>query len=205
MNQLPKKVVLSSKPNNYLSQGLTNCGLFSIKGILSSYGLDDKGNPREYHSNLICRLTSVAWGTNYYNNILASYGLDSKIGFAEDASTEEKLNLLKKLLSKNTPVMIRIGNGYLSSGEYNRVIGKLMPHWVTLWGYDDESSFFYMYDSGLPEKEWNKSLLIGNTSRTYAEILRDWNFGKIQPWAWTVTGPHNFAYIAIKGVKNGKS
>lgn len=200
-----ERVILSIKPDKYLSQGLSNCGLFSVKGILSSYGLDDKGDPREYHSNLLSRVTSITWGKNYFNNILASYGIDSEIGFAEDISTEEKLNLLKKILLKNTPVMIRIGNGYLSSGEYNRVMGKLMPHWVTLWGYDDEKRIFYLYDSGLPEKGWNKSLPIGNTTRTYDEILRDWNFGKIQPWAWVVTGPHNFAYIAIKGRNYGRS
>ncbi len=204
MNQLPRKVILSTKPNEYLSQGLSNCGLFSVKGILSAYGLDDKGDPREYHSNLLSRITSITWGRNYYNDILASYGVASKIDFAEDASSEDKLDLLKKLLIEKTPVMIRIGNGYLSSGKYSPFIGRVMPHWITLWGYDDESGVFYVYDSGLSEKEWNKSLPIGNTTRTYDEVLRDWNFGKVQPWAWTVTGPHNFAYIAIKGRGNGR-
>lgn len=205
MDQLPIKVILSSKPTKYLSQGLTNCGLFSIKGILSSYGLDDKGDPREYHSDLICRLTSITWGRNYYTNILALYGIDSEIGFAENISKDKKLNLIKELLAKNTPIMIRIGNGYFSSNKYNPILGRLMPHWITLWGYDDAKDIFYIYDSGLSEKNWDKSLPIGNTTRTYDEILRDWNFGKIQPWAWVVTGARNFAYIEIKGVKHARS
>lgn len=205
MIQLPKKIILSSKPNQYLSQGLSNCGLFSVKGILSSYNLDDKGDPREYHSNPVSRLTSVTWGRNYYIDILTSYGIDSKMGFAEHISENKKLDLLKELLSNNTPVMIRIGNGYLSSGKYDQIMGKLMPHWITLWGYDDEKRIFYVYDSGLTEKVWNKSLPIGNTTRSYSEMLRDWSFGIVQPWAWVVTGPHNFAYIAIKGRKNDRN
>lgn len=34
-----------------------------------------------------------------------------------------------------------------------------------------------VYDSGLPKKCWDATLPIGNTTRTYKEILRDWNFG----------------------------
>jgi hypothetical protein len=197
-----KKVILSIRPDKYLSQGISNCGLFSIKGILSAYGLDEKADPREYHTNLICRLTSISWGENYYKNILASYSVDSDLGFAENISDEKKLDLLKKLLSNNTPVMIRIGNGYFTSDKYNSIVGRLLPHWITLWGFDDEPRVFYVYDSGSPRSRWAKSVPIGNTTRTFDEILRDWRFGKKQPWSWTVTGPHNFAYINIKGRKN---
>lgn len=198
-----KKVVLTIKPNEYLSQGLSNCGLFSIKGILSAYGLDNKGDPREYHSNLFSRVTSITFGKNYYTDILSSYGVDSEMKFAENLTDEERLRTLKELLVKQKPAMIRIGNGYFFSNKYNPISGKLLPHVITLWGYDDNKKIFYVYDSGLPQKVWDKSIPIGNTTRTYNEILRDWNFGKLQPWAWVVTGPHNFAYTEIKGVKNG--
>lgn len=204
-NSAPKKFILSVKPDKYLSQGVSNCGLFSVKGILSAYGLDDKGDPREYHSNILSRFTSITWGMNYYNQILTSYGIDSKMDFAEKGSSEEKLCIVKELLSKNTPVMIRIGNGYFPSAKYSSFTAKFMPHWITLWGYDDEKEVFYVYDSGLQKKDWNKTLPIGNTTRSYKEIVKDWNFGKLQPWAWVVTGPHDFAYIAINGRKNGRN
>lgn len=200
-----KKVVLSVKPDRYLSQGLSNCGLFSIKGILSAYGLDHKEDPREYHSNLFGRLTSITFGRNYYKDILESYGMDSEMRFAENLKDEARLDLLKELLSKDKPVMIRIGNGYFKSNKYNPILGKLIPHLITLWGYDDEKRIFYVYDSGLTPDLYDKNIPIGNTKRTYEEMLRDWNFGKIQPWAWVVTGPHNFAYTEIKGAKNGRS
>lgn len=205
MSQLPEKIVLSIKPSKYFSQGLSNCGLFSIKGILSAYGLDDKGDPRGYHSNIFSRITSITFGGNYYKDILSSYGVDSEMKFAENQTQEERVKILKELLLKGKPVIIRIGNGYFFSNKYNPIIGKLLPHVITLWGYDDTNKSFYVYDSGLPKKAWNKSIPIGNTTRTYNEIIRDWDFGKFQPWAWVVTGPHNFAYTEIKGVKNGRN
>jgi len=91
--------------------------------------------------------------------------------------------------------MIRIGNGYLDC-DYNPIIGRIIPHWITLWGYDNTKNVFYVYDSGLPVRHWDKSLPIGNTARTYTEILRDWNFGRWQPWCWNNSFKNNL-YTAI--------
>jgi len=60
---------------------------------------------------------------------------------------------------------------------------------------------FYVYDSGLPQRFWNESQAVGNTARTFGEILRDWRFGLWQPWAWPVTGRDNFVYIEVKEKK----
>lgn len=190
------KFILSIKPKEYLKQGLSHCGVYSIKAILSAYGKDDKKHPEEYHTNWIGKnLFSLATGEKYYDNILASYGIKSETKSAESLSDLERTELLRNLLSKNTPVMIRIGNGYLTD-KYNPVIGKLMPHWITLWGYDDHKGLFYVYDSGLPQEYWHKTIPIGNTIRTYDEILRDWNFGKWQPWCWN-TSSKNYLYVEI--------
>lgn len=196
MNNLPSKYILTLKPKDYLKQGLSHCGVFSLKAILSAYGNDVKGHPKEYHSNWIGRhFFSFATGKDYYDRIFKSFGIKSKTKSAKHLANQEKINLLKTLLSRNTPIMIRIGNGYLDS-NYNPVLGRIVPHWITLWGYDDIKKLFYVYDSGLSVKYWSKNLPIGNTMRTYSEILRDWNFGKWQPWSWN-TSLENYLYVEI--------
>jgi len=195
--KLPIKFILSKKPKQYLKQGISHCGVYSVKAILSAYGKDDKGHPKEYQTNWIGKnLFSLATGKDYYDKIMASYGIVSKTQSAENLSNEEKVELLKKLLSKDTPVMIRIGNGYLGR-SYNPIVGKLAPHWITLWGFDDQKQIFYVYDSALAIKYWNKTLPIGNTTRMYQEILRDWKFGRLQPWCWN-TSYRNNLYVEIK-------
>lgn len=197
MDTVPSKFLLSIKPKEYLKQGLSHCGVYSVKAILSAYGKDDKQHPKEYQTNWIGRnLFSFATGIKYYDKILASYGIKSETRSAEDLSNPERIELLKTLLSKDTPVMIRIANGYLGE-RYNSVVGRLMPHWITIWGYDDDKKIFYVYDSGLPLKYWDESLPVANTIRTYQEILRDWNFGRLQPWCWN-TSSKNYLYVEIE-------
>ncbi|MBI4062604.1 C39 family peptidase [Candidatus Gottesmanbacteria bacterium] len=201
---LPKKYTLSIRPKEYLKQGPSHCGVYSVKAILSAYGLDDKIHPKYYHPNLFHQETGMTWGNQYYTNILSKYGIGASMKSAKESLKNEKLNVLKNLLSRNTPVMIRIGNGYASK-IYNSLMGKLVAHWITLWGYDDDKRIFYAYDSGLPKKYWNKTQHVGNTIRTYDEILRDWSFGKWQPWAWPVTGPRKYVYIELKTKNNGRN
>ena len=193
-DNIPSKYILSIKPKDYLTQGISHCGAYSVKAILSAYGLDNKMHPKEYHSNWFGKLTGVTFGTKYLLNILKSYGINAKAGTAESLSAQEKLELLKTILAKDTPLMMRIGNGYYHSNKYNPFLGKIIGHWITLWGYDDNRQIFYVYDSGLLKKHWSKTIPVGNTTRTYNEILRDWNFGRYQPWSWYLS-QRNYLYI----------
>lgn len=172
-----------------------HCGVYSVKAILSAFGLDKNTHPKYYHPHWIGRLTGSTFGRQYYVNILKRYGVDAEIKSAEKISDDKRIALIKKLLNNNTPVMIRIGNGYMSN-QYNFIIGKLMPHWITLWGYDNDKQLFYVYDSGLPKKYWEE-LPTGNTTRSYENILRDWRFGKLQPWTWPFVGIATHLYIKI--------
>lgn len=180
-----------------MKQGTSHCGAYSVKGILSAYGLDKKGHPKEYHPGWFGRLTGITLGRNYYVRILKSHGLSANIDSAVQLTNQEKIELLKSFLSQNTPVMIRIGNGYLTD-EYHPFLGKVVGHWITLWGYADEKKLFYVYDSALPEEYRSKDLPIGDTTRFYKEILRDWSFGMLQPWAWPFVGTANFLYINVE-------
>ncbi len=197
MLQLPHKYILNIKPFEYLKQGPSHCGAFSVKAILDAYGLGNKRHPKEYHTRWFSRLTGNSLGKEYYARILNSYGLKARIKTAKLLPDDGKIKLLKSLLAEGNPVMVRIGNGYLTY-KYNPFFGKIVGHWITLWGYDDAKQIFYVYDSGLPTQYWNSSLTIGNTTRTHQEILRDWKFGLWQPWVWLFMGRENYVYIDVK-------
>ena len=193
---LPEKFILTKRPKQYLKQGINRCGLYSVKGILEAYELDDKDHPKDYPTDWLGKMTGFAVGKNYYTNILNNYGLKSAQESAENLNKEEKLYLLKSLLVKNSPVMMRIGNGYLGK-KFNPLWQKIVTHWITIWGYDDEKEILFDFDSALTIDQWGTNLSIGNTVRTYKDMLSDWNFGRLQPWSWSIDSA-NYLYISIK-------
>ncbi len=183
MQKLPSQFIVSIKPERYYKQGITHCGAFAVKAILSAYGKDDGRQPSDYHPTFIGKITGVTLSADYWSGVLRSFGLSAETHTADRHSAEEKIKLLKHLLSQNNPVMIRIGNGYDSSGKYHKFPAKIIGHWITLWGYDDLHKSFYIYDPYLALKKY-AVLPTGNTTRTYAEILRDWR----RPFLSLVTG-----------------
>lgn len=78
--------------------------------------------------------------------------------------------------------MLRVGNGYAKSGNYHPIAANVIGHWISLWGFDDEKQVFYVYDPYVALSRHDKDIPIGNTARTFSEILRDW--GKGFPFAW---------------------
>lgn len=198
MKRIAKRFVLSKKPKEYLTQGPNHCGVYSVKAVLSAFGLDNKDHPKEYHPNFFGRLTGLTLSKRYLVDILRFNGINAKVNSAENLPNQEKLNLLKTALADDRPIMLRIGNGYILRRKYNAVLGKIIGHWITLWGYDDSNQIFYVYDSGLLKRHWNKTIPVGNTTRTYKEILRDWNFGRFQWWYWFISRKNNI-YIEILG------
>lgn len=191
MKKIPKKNIVSKAPKEYLEQGLTQCGAYSVKAILSAYGKDIKNHPRDYQPNLLSKYTGITFGLSVWPKVLESYGLHTKRGNTRNLSNERRKDLLKKVISEDKPVMLRIGNGYLKSGKYNPFIASFMGHWITLWGYNDKEKTFYVYDSYVPAGRHDKTVPIGNTKRTYQEILRDWGKGFPYPW--------RYRYITING------
>jgi len=174
--------ILPRAPKEYLEQGYTQCGAYTVKAVLSAYGKDDKQHPREYQPNLFSKYTGVNQGVYLWPKVLQSYGIPAEEKYATNLSDEERLALLKNLLNKDHPVMLRIGNGYGKSGKYHPWIANFIGHWISLWGYDDEKNVFYVYDPYVATERYDKTIPIGNTTRTYAEVLRDW--GKGFPFVW---------------------
>lgn len=197
MKKLPSKFILSIRPKEYLKQGLSHCGAYSVKAILSAYGKDNKQHPKAYHPHWIGRVTGFTFGRTYWVNILRNYGIHAEVGRAKHLSDEKKLIFLKSLLATNNPVMIRIGNGYWRGNSFNLILSKVIPHFITLWGYDDRNKLFYVYDSGLSPEYYTNNIPIGNTIRTYSEILRDWAFGAFHPTLWLNGTIGNNLYIKV--------
>ncbi|NCS97743.1 MAG: BtrH N-terminal domain-containing protein [Candidatus Pacebacteria bacterium] len=195
MDNRPDKYSLKNKPAEYLKQGLSHCGAYAVKGILSSMGLDKTNHPKEYHPSLLGRLSGITFGRDYYPRILSKYGIKATPKSAIHLSDNEKINLLKDLLLKGNPAMLSIGNGYLSNNRYNKLQGLIMGHWITVWGYDNDTEEFLVYDSAVPENEYKINLPVGNTTRTYKEMLRDWKGALL---ARLVRSNEYYHYIEIK-------
>lgn len=173
------KFIVSKKPKEYLKQGLTGCGAYSVKGILSAYNKDDKKHPFEY---LPWSRMPFVTNASHWTNILYSYGLDAKRESVRGLSYDQKLEIIKNAIRNDTPIMLLIGNGYRGKGIWSKVRWWLIGHWITVWGFNDEESIFYIYDSAVSPKYYNKDIPVGNVKRTYQNVIRDWEGG--QPWWW---------------------
>ncbi|MBI3052355.1 C39 family peptidase [Candidatus Woesearchaeota archaeon] len=198
--RLPGRCILRIRPKEYLMQGPSHCGAYSVKGVLSAYGLDRKTQAKEYHTRLFGRITGTTLSRQYWPKVLKAHGIKAEIKSAEKLSDEERLQVIKQLIAKGTPVMILIGNGYYRGTKYKPWLGKIVSHWITVYGYNDDARRFYIYDSALHKKHWKINQPIGNTSRSYSEMLRDWNIGKWQFWTWPVTEGHTHSYIEIASI-----
>ena len=161
--------ILNVKPKRYLEQGMRYCGGYTIKAILSAYGLDDNRDPKEYLPFL---WKSLGFTTpNVIQNVLRGYGIRSQIIIISNLPDNKKLEIIKKELDKNHPVILLIGNGYSKEGKYSWLKQKLAGHWISVWGYDNKKKLFYIYDSYSHKKNIPP---IGNVKRTYSQLLRDW-------------------------------
>lgn len=171
MNNLPVKFALSIKPKEYFKQGRGYCGMYSIKGILSAYGKDDKKDIKDYSLSWFGKYTGLTFPWTF-SKILNRYNLKAKIGFLKN--NPSKIFQIKELLiQNNAPLTLLVGNGYLLNGGYSSRKARTVFHWITLWGYDDNENAFYVYDSTVPKNFYDNNIPIGNKRRTYSEIIRD--------------------------------
>src|SRR3989338_11017470 len=112
MQESTSKSIISRKPKGYYKQGISHCGAFAVKAILEAYGKDDGREPRDYHPTFFGKMTGLTLGFDYWPPVLRSFGISAQAHKADNLNPDEKIQLLKNLLSKNNPVMLRIGNGY---------------------------------------------------------------------------------------------
>jgi len=185
-----KEFIVNKTPREYLKQGTTHCGVYTVKAILSAYGKDDKSDPEDYHFNSFGRILGSSTSEDIIK-ILKNYDINAEVKSASKAS--DKLSILIDALKKGNPVIIRIGNGYKDNGEYSVLQANLFGHWISVWGYNNEEKVFYVYDASISKEKYDV-IPVGNKKRTFDEILRDWSMsGLLQPWMWGKT----FVYIQI--------
>jgi hypothetical protein len=171
------RFIVSKKPKEYLKQGPTGCGAFSVKGILSAYDKDDKAHPFQYLPLSVIPFVTTA---PHWVTVLRSYGLSAHLQSLRYMADTQRIDTLKGFVSHNTPIMLYTGNGYRGNGIWSRIRWQMIGHWITLWGFDDEKGYFYIYDSAVPLRYHNKTIPIGNVARTYRQVARDIRGG--QPW-----------------------
>src|SRR3989344_5569406 len=123
--------ILTRAPKEYLEQWHNHCGAYAVKGVLSAYDKDDKKHPRDYQPNFLAKYTGISQGLIWIPKFLQFYGLPAQRGNAKNLSNEERIELLKKFINEDKAVMLRIGNGYLKSGEYRSFSASFRPHWIT--------------------------------------------------------------------------
>ncbi|MDA1316807.1 MAG: hypothetical protein O3B87_02150, partial [bacterium] len=174
----PNKYILTRKPKEYLKQGAVHCGVYTAKAVLEAYGKGIHSDPRKYHVAVFNRITGTMIRLADFSNILIDYGLEVEGKFMDKQSNQQKIEVLKNILSQNIPVPITIGNGYSyknGSINYSALRGLVVGHIVSIWGYDDYEQVFYIYDSVVPKEYYSKDIPIGNIKRPYKDFLRDWN------------------------------
>jgi len=185
-----EKVVLDKRPCEYHKQGISFCGGYSAKAILEAYGLPTPDHPRDLYPSLVGKITGMAFDIETWPRVFVQRGLQPEVGCAKG---QDCLGLLKSYLRQGVPVMVRIGNGYRPNGTYSQWQAKVVGHFITVWGYDDQEKVFYVYDSCVPTERHDHAVPVGNTKRSYEAMSRDWGGAPLLHWY----APPYF-YIAVK-------
>ncbi len=172
----PKQFILSHRPVEYRQQGLTDCGLFAAEGVISAYEKNPEGkHPSEFHQSFWQRTFGLT-PSSLIVSVLKEHGFKANSGNTKSMTNEERLLFLKKSLANDNPIIMHIGAGYWGDGVYKPILGKIIGHWISLWGYDDYQRVFYIYDSDVATGFYH-NVPIGNVARSYRDVLRDWGQG----------------------------
>ncbi len=163
--------IINVKPREYLQQGMRYCGGYTIKAVLSAYDLDDRRHPKYYLPSLMQIILPTI--PKSIQKVLEEHGFKASIKRANNLSDNKKIEAIKKEINKNHPVILFIGNGYTSSGKYYSLGTNFLSHWISVWGYDNKRKVFFIYDSYIDPRYYDK-IPIGNVKRSYKQVLRDW-------------------------------
>ncbi|MBI3559997.1 C39 family peptidase [Candidatus Gottesmanbacteria bacterium] len=193
MNKLPSRFIVSRRPHEYLKQGPSHCGVYSVKAVLEAFSKVTGVKPEDFHTNWISRITGSVFHPDYLVHILESYSLVAKNGTVKHLSDDKKIMHLKSMLSKDAPVILMVGNGYQRNGAYSRLKAAIVGHIITVWGYDDREGVCYMYDSAVSKEQYAPNVPIGNIKRTYEQVLRDWQGAFSSRLLWR----DSFRYIEV--------
>jgi len=186
---MENKVILPIRPTEYLFNGPSDCGVYVAKGILSAYKRDIHEDPRDYHQSPLAK--KFGWTlVGSLIAILKSFGIKAEKGFA-NGNTEDKIELLKSFLRAGNPVILNIGSCYETK---DRWIAKIIPHWITVWGYDETD--FFVYDSSVPLDKRNLNLPIGNRKIEHQDLI--WFWGAAYIFKLKSVIGRRYLYLTVK-------
>lgn len=172
--QLPEKCVVPVRPKEYRYQAVRHCGAYNVQAVLHAYGLGDSRDPGDLHTSRLAVWSGSSISKDYYPAILRAHGLEARAGSAAGLPDDEKIRLLKGLLAGGAPVILSVRNYFHRvTGRPREIKGRLLSHWISLWGYDDAEGAFYAYDTLVPPNLYD-ALPVGNKKRSYGTLLDIW-------------------------------
>jgi hypothetical protein len=151
------KHIVTHVPKKYMTQPLFRyCGIFQIATIYES-----RFNKTIDPKSIFRGFTRLAWYCTPKQIIkkLQQLGLPSSIISKKDIT----LDVIKQSLQNDQNLILMIWHGYNKSGDgFNALKGFLLPHYISVWWYDEVRKWFFVYDSALKQRHAHVGLPVGN-------------------------------------------
>ena len=165
----PQDCLVSVCPDAYPKQKSGCCGGYTIKAVLSAYGLDDGRTAEEYLKPI--HLIVGGNGPRYLSETLGDFGLDAPVLSLKALTDSGRVRAIKAEIDLGHPVVLLIGQARTPKERYSlpRAQGPRRLHWVSVWGYGER--YFYVYDSTVDQLLVD-SVPVGNKARVFDELLR---------------------------------
>jgi len=171
-----KHDVLVKAPKKYFYQrkGKIFCGGYVLEVLLESRGFGDfpeKHLPRFRRNKVLGAILprDIEKG-------IKKAGFKFKRIRTHKKSDKEKISVLRRELKKGHPLALLTSSGYVydnTNKKYSHKKRFVASHWVGILGYNHEDEIFYVYDPMIPPKNKKRKIPVGNTYRTYKQMLRD--------------------------------
>ena len=175
--------IICHLPEEYPKQQGLTCGETNLKNILNAFRI-----PYQQPEQVRIRIRLL--GYSFIKDIaeqLNNHGLSASIQRATEVNSQEQLQIIKRYIDQDQPVLVAIGSGYLRRDVYSPLARLFIGHYITIYGYSDVDNVFYVYDSSL-DGDYPDHIPAGNDTRRYSDFIRDWR------------GPIYYALIRMKNI-----
>ncbi len=88
------------------------------------------------------------------------------------------IDVLKREIDDNKICLLLVGHGYNQGGEWFNIIKAIiLQHYISVWWYDEEKDWFFVYDSSIKSAQ---NLPIGNIFLSTWTLKKCWS----RWWLW---------------------
>lgn len=132
------------------------CGVFQVMTILQSrFGV------QKWHKEFFKWFTKFTWFALPHQLVKKLNELWLPASFVN--KSHFTIDTLKEYIRDNKNIILLTGHGYnIKWKSFNPIKALFAQHYISIWGYDDEKKWFYIYDSTVKQKRLNKDIPIGN-------------------------------------------